>query len=324
MDGKIGFIKFCRVFDVCDDDGADRILVEVKPEDRSVDLKKEAEQANSHTNNSKPKILYAFPLLPKAFRIKPKKGEGVFVLFASSEENTQRYYIGPVISQDNKLWNEPFEDAQAFMPGAYTELGENKRDDEKIHGVFPDDTEVSVRGRKNADIIISDDEVKIRSGVKVCGENEGSNYNIDYNHEDPAFIKVKYHPEMVDVYKEKDDDGREIREQVKSTVTVVADKINLFGNKSNDPGITPDHINGSEIIPDDKLNKLMDDAHQLPYGDKLIEILEEIIKALKLHTHPFPMINPLDYWFEEGTALNEKEEILLKQKKLLSDTVLIN
>jgi hypothetical protein len=322
MEGKIDFIKYCKVISVIDNDGTDRILVEVKPEDNSVDLKENISKTDAHKNFAEPKTLYAFPLLPKAFRILPKEGEGVFVLFASSETNTQRYYIGPVISQDDKLWNNSFEEASSFMPGTYYPITTNKKQDKELTGVFPQDTEIAVRGRKNADVIISDDEVKIRSGVKLCPK--GDETNIKYNHEDPAFIKVKYHPEQIEVKKIEDEENQSINEQINSTVTVVADKINLFGHKSNSPELTKEHIDGVGIVEDDKLTELMDKAHKLPYGDKLIEILEEIILVLKKHTHKFPMEPPLEYWFKDGSSLNEKEEILLKQKQLLSDTVLIN
>ena len=47
---------------------------------------------------------YSYPLLPKTFRIVPKVGEGVLIFLSELGNNdSNRYYIGPIISQDQKL-----------------------------------------------------------------------------------------------------------------------------------------------------------------------------------------------------------------------------
>ena len=89
MEGKINTVRFCKVVSVEDDTDADRIKVRLSPED------------NAKTIDE---IDYAFPLLPKMFHVKPKIGEAVFLLLATTNDGeSQRYYIGPVISQDHKL-----------------------------------------------------------------------------------------------------------------------------------------------------------------------------------------------------------------------------
>ena len=47
------------------------------------------------------KIPWAFPLLPKVFQSIPKVGEAVFVIVNDEGDKTisQRYFIGPIISQ---------------------------------------------------------------------------------------------------------------------------------------------------------------------------------------------------------------------------------
>lgn len=302
MNGKIDFIKFCRVIDVDDENGADRVYATVMPEDNSKE---------KTTENIKDKGMWAIPLLPKMFRVLPKVGEGVFVLFASSEVNSQRYYIGPIISQDHKLYNEPIESSLCYARGSYTDFDRNERNDSSLCGVFPKQNDVFVRGRKNADIQITDDDIKLRAGVKVCDEEYTE--NIKFNNIDPSFIKLKYHKNLL------------LNDEVKSTATIVADKINLFGNQSTDPEI---EINNSiddgwndELIKDDKLDKLMQDAYRLPYGEKLVEILKEIIKVLRDHTHPFPMKPPYESFFDK---LNNQESILLDKEQLLSNSIRIN
>ena len=87
MEGKIQTVRFCKVISISDDTDADRIKVRLIPEDNSKSIDE---------------IDYAFPLLPKMFHVKPKVGEAVLVLLAvTNDGNSQRYYIGPVVSQDH-------------------------------------------------------------------------------------------------------------------------------------------------------------------------------------------------------------------------------
>ena len=127
MEGKIDFIKFCKVISVDDEDGADRVYVKIMPEDNS----KEPIKINENDKGA-----WAIPLLPKMFRVLPKKGEGVFVFFASSDTNSQRYYIGPIISQDDKLYNEPFESSECLSRGSAEKIGENKREQSDLYGAI--------------------------------------------------------------------------------------------------------------------------------------------------------------------------------------------
>ena len=103
MEGKIQNVKFCKVISIDDDTDADRIKVRLAPED------------NSKTIDE---IDYAFPILPKMFHVKPKVGEAVLILLAvTNDGNSQRYYIGPVISQDHRLNFDPyFQGADSFLP----------------------------------------------------------------------------------------------------------------------------------------------------------------------------------------------------------------
>lgn len=300
MSGKIDFIKFCKVISVEDSYGADMIYAQVMPEDNSADKEHIGEYEKSFK---------AFPMLPKMFRVKPKPGEAVFVFTTTNDANSQRYYIGPIITQDDRMYNEPYEDAEAYTRGGYTDFGQNKRENDRLNGAFPNDNDVVIRGRKNADIYVTDNDVKLRAGVKKC-EN-GNESNISVNLENPAFVKVKYHENPI------------LDSEVNSTVTVVADKINFFGNKSYDPEV---HLTNkerdNELIEDDKLEELMKDAHQLPYGDKLIEILKEIIRVLKDHTHPYSMCKPTQNPLFD--KLNQQYTNLLEQEQLLSDTIRIN
>ena len=159
MEGKIQNVKFCKVISIDDDTDADRIKVRLAPEDNSKTLSE---------------IEYAFPLLPKMFHVKPKVGEAVLVLLAiNNDGNSQRYYIGPVISQDHRIYNDPFlMGGDSFLRGAYKKFDPAPRMDPDTNGVLPNDDDIVIRGRKNADIQITEDDIRIKAGVKLV-----DNYN---------------------------------------------------------------------------------------------------------------------------------------------------
>jgi hypothetical protein len=170
MDGKIQNVRFCKVIEIDDDTDADRIKVRLAPED------------NSKTMSE---IEYAFPLLPKMFHVKPKIGEAVLVfLSVNNDGNSQRYYIGPVISQDHRIFNDPFlMGADSFLKGSYKKFDTAPRMNPDFNGILPNDEDIVIRGRKNTDIQITDDDIRIKAGVKVVDNN--NTYKMCFNIKNP-------------------------------------------------------------------------------------------------------------------------------------------
>lgn len=298
--GSIKGVRYCKVISISDDTDSDLIKVRISPEDDGL--------------SDDSKIPYAFPLLPKMFHVKPKVGEGVFVFLAETDNSmSQRYYIGPVISQDHKMYKDNYLYATSFMRGTPFKPDVAPKTKREFNGVLPNDDDIVIRGRKNADIQVTNDDVRIKSGVKVA--NESNEYDIHFNKEDPAYIKVKYHPNGL--YKNNDDSETE---KVKSTVTLVADKINLIQNHSKEKEfVTTDT---KDLITDDELKRALNEAYKLPYGEKLVEILSLFIDAFIKHTHPFSMMPPCN---ADGIPdLKDKKTEYLDNGKMLSDAVRIN
>lgn len=290
MEGKILGVRFCKVVSIDDDTDADRIKVRLAPEDNSKNIEM---------------IDYAFPLLPKAFHIKPKVGEAVLVLLASNNDgNSQRYYIGPVISQDHRIDFDPyFMGGDSFLRGAYKKFDVAPRMDPEKEGILPNDDDIVIRGRKNADIQITDSDVRIKAGVKVV--NETNPYSMQFNIKNPSYHKLKYHTNP-------------LAGNTHSTSTIVADKINLLSNNSPNYYNTTDR---KDLITDEELNKVIESAYKLPYGEKLVEFLKVFVNAFVNHTHNYPMIPPNP--FHTSELLTEKAR-LLDNNEMLSDTVRIN
>jgi hypothetical protein len=309
--GAIKGVRYCQVVSVSDDTDSDMIKVKILPED-------------SAYGDDYSQLPYAFPLLPKMVHVKPKVGEAVFV-FLTEEDNSmsQRYYIGPVISQDHRIFKDNYLYATSFMRGTAFKPDIAPRTKREFNGILPNDDDIIIRGRKNADIQVTNDDVRIKSGVKVV--NEDNEYDMHFNTQDPAYIKVKYHPSGL--YKNEDKRTNtppplesEQKEQVKSTVTLVADKINLIQNHSKEKEFTT--TDTTDLITDDELKRALDEAYKLPYGEKLVEILSIFIDAFIKHTHPFSMLPPCN---ADGIPdLKDKKTEYLDNGKMLSDAVRIN
>ena len=290
MQGEISVVRYCKVVSIDDDTDADRIKVRLYPEDNDKSLSE---------------IDYAFPLLPKTFHVKPKVGEGVFILLAiTNDGNSQRFYIGPVISQDHRLYKDPyFMGGDSFTRGAYKKFDIAPRMDVKQDGTLPNDDDIVIRGRKNSDIQITDDDVRLKSGVKLVDEE--NHYDINFNEKNPAYIKTKYHLNP-------------LKDNTQSSVVVAADKIALLSHNSKTPFKITDR---NELIKDEELNKVIESAYKLPYGEKLVEFLKVFVEAFITHTHPFSMLPPNP---AHTTVLNAKKLDMLDRESMLSDTVRLN
>ena len=151
-EGLIKTMSFCIVKVVGDDYNTDSIKVVLKPED------------NGKTMSMIP---WAFPLLPKMFRVMPKVGEGVLVFtMIANDGNSKRFYIGPIISQDDKMFNENFKyGAEKVFFGGPT-MSKIKQ----VDGVYPNKEDILIRGCKKSDIVILDDDIRIRAGVYLTND----------------------------------------------------------------------------------------------------------------------------------------------------------
>ena len=267
-------IRFGRVTGILDEHGGGRIQVRTNfdnPIEKNDDLS------------------FCIPLLPKMFHVTPKVGELVLVIsMAAGKFGNCNYYIGPIISQEDKMFFENADEAMTITQTGYHGWRHNPRTKRGVKPtLYPSPEDVSIEGRKDTGIQLKNEEVRIKAGVKVVDWDNPKN-----NTETPAFISLKYYP--------KNDYERD---GYKSTATIVADKINLIGTHTSDPVTTEipvtdgSNVSGEEkdnLISDEAMNELVNKAHRLPYGDQLIEFLELFRTALAKHVHPFPTMTPCE------------------------------
>lgn len=298
-----------QVININDEWDGERIQVRIRPYDN---LRKDE------------KIPYAYPLLPKMLHIKPKVGEAVLVVCEDGNPvGGQRYYLGPLISQPQ------FFETQYYAGGATNGMkGGSMTAQTPVtnanKGAFAKPEDIAIYGRKNTDIILTDNDVRIR-----CGVHELRDQKVSFNTMNPAFLKLKFYPDGLSYLKcdteRKDDMSQsaiiEKTDTIGSVATIVADKINLIGN-TGDPHIDMTDKDGS--LSDQQMVYFLQNAHQLPYGDKLCEFLSDLLVMFKNHTHNYtnkpvvedPTVKAFDRKY--GTTNDQIGKILL------SDVVRIN
>ena len=281
----------CEVLSVIDDQAGLRIKVRIDPDDNDCET---IEQ-----------LPYCYPLIPKHFHINPKVGEMVLVILGTiGITKGRRWFIGPMISQPYNLNYDPFNysarsllnNAKQATPLPDPALNELNR------GTLPDREDIALQGRQNADLILKNNEVRLRCGFKK-NPNGLSKDSLVFNDENLSYIQMKYK-------RIKDKKGNEIN----SSVNIVADKINLLSHQSK----TPFKLNDREhLITDEELMKIIEQGHPLPYGDELIHFLKQLVEVIRTHTHPFSM-DPPCFTTPQDNVLNTDLD------QMLSESIRIN
>lgn len=285
-------IKTCEVISVDDSFESGRIKVKLYPEDSRRDMKD---------------IPYAYNLLPKMFSVLPKVGETVLVLLTTSGDGfSNRYYIGPVISQIPKMeYDGHFSGSLSNFPDslvkpkvAHTLITEAK-------GAFGDKEDVTIYGRKGTDIILKENDIRVRAGARLDSNNK---IGKEFNRLNPAYLKLKYSntPTIVTTK-----NGEEIK--YSSTATLVADQISLIANNANNYFNTTDNV---DLISDDEMKKIIETAHVLPYGDVLVEFLKYFLRMFKEHAHPYPGMPTILPSGNEGFFNYNLDKILSKNIRI--------
>ena len=300
--------KLCTVEYVDDESKALRIKVRIHPYDNGKDITQEPTTGNNQNG-----VPWCFPLLPKMLHVNPKVGELV-VVFCQQPDSplSQRLFFGPIISQDYmmdydydyvsttpKLLNnigasetiKNLQDstsklnvlkssARRMFTGStadksYTPFP-NPDSDGENEGTIPEREDIAIRGRGNADLILTDDELRMRCGFKEAPHST-TNKKLHFNAEDLSYILMRYRS------------GEDKIGKYNSSINIVADRINILSHDSND---TFDLSDRKDLITEDEMKTILDKAHEIPYGDVLVEFLKKFIDVFNRHTHPFPRVEP--------------------------------
>ena len=240
-------------------------------------------------------IPWAFPLLPKTLQSIPKVGEAVFLIMddSGSKTSSQRYYIGPIISQ-------PQYNTYCEKKNATTLLNNSDRKPigkisnvDDTRGAFPKQEDVALVGRGSEDVTLKFDnasktsEVDIRAGIRgeaTNSNNEDMIGNIIFNGTDPAYIQLKY---KKGIARQKDNAAN-------SVINMVANRINIISNK--DANISHNLNDKETLVAEEKMDEIMNNLHQVPMGDKLVELLKIMKGCIMHHVHPWAGMEQCGDW----------------------------
>ncbi len=274
--------------------------------------------AGGDKNIATSNLAWCTPLLPKMFSVTPKVGEAVIIFqFNQNKTHVDRLYLGPIISQPNKLIKDAFiETALAGFTFGHQETTSDIRLRPELVGVYPNIDDISIQGRFNTDITQKENEVIIRAGKFVeVPKNSETPFGIEFNKTNQGYFQLK--------------NNTIVGDNQKGTMTnIVSNKINLLTHNGS-PSFNLNNKNG--LISDIELLKIISPeelggAHRLPFGDVLLEYLKLLKNALLLHVHNNNGLPPTDL----VTSGNIKaiESFKLKaadlENRMLSNNIRIN
>lgn len=234
-------------------------------------------------------IPYAFPLLPKNIYVKPKIGEHVFVFTQNDDGSNDRFWVGPIISQPHKLDYDTVT-AKSFFKSGLINPDIAPSENPKNNGVQLENNDIGLQGRGSTDLILKPNEVRIRAGKSIDLR--------DFNRENPSYIQIKYD--------KKNNIGY---------TNIVSDYINILSHKSIDKYYLTDP---TSLINDEELNKIIEKAHKLPYGDVLVEFMKLFLKAFSSHVHAYAGLPP------DSNQIEVKNLLSFDLESMLSNYIKIN
>ncbi len=258
------YLKYGLVVTVTDEFGLGRIKVRIKG----------SQSVGGDDGVTDADLPYATPLIPKHLSAYPKVGESVWVfVLDKNRQHADRLFIGPIISQLDKLQKDNGL-TTALAGFTFGPVGPkvNVNTIPQLKGVFPDIEDISIQGRYNTDITQKHNQIVIRAGkFETAAPSSTNPYPFQFNAKTQAYIQIKNDVILND-------------KNEKGTITnIVANKINLITHKDGSPRF---NVTGQdELISNEEMLRVLDEAHQLPFGDVLIEYLKLLKEAFFAHVH---------------------------------------
>ncbi len=211
---------------------------------------------------------FAFPLLQKIIHVIPKVGEQVWVIFPDlNNPHMDRLYMGPIISQYMRISGETNQlTSKSGLDSSLTSPTTAPSKIPEANGAYPKNNDIVINGRNNNDIVFKNNEIQIRVG-KHSNTEEINNVPI-FNTKNPTYIQLKNS-------KATDDGG---------VINAVASKINLLTHNGSPTFNLSDQNN---MISNDELETILNNAHPLGYGDLIVEALSLLRDAIIHHVHPY-------------------------------------
>jgi len=204
------------------------------------------------------KLVICVPLLPEFFHVRPQVGEMVFVIMENSKENSgTRYWIGPIITSKLKLNGQLYEESVKIFNETTFISNRKIESSQELMSIFPQDSDVAIQGRNDADLIL-----KNRETLLIAGKLNRENFII--NTETPSYLRLKQVDQI---------NKTEIKESPKK----ITHNINTFLEID-----TNGRFVGTIVITELKTNfQLKNDKNSYSVRKMTIDWLDSEIKAAK-------------------------------------------
>jgi hypothetical protein len=224
-------------------------------------------------------IPWAYPMVSKFFTAQPKIGEGVFILvFTDQKSHSDRLYFGPIISSLDNLNLDPV-NTTALTPFTFANLSPKTNIGQipALTGVFAKPDDIAIQGRYNTDILLRKNEVLIRAGKFIeVNPDDNNPYGFQFNTATPGFLQIR---NAVPLAKPVEN----VTTPIGSVVNLVGSKVNILTHQDGAPRFNL--TDQDEQITDDEMLNILENAHQLPFGDILIQYLRLLKTAFLNHVH---------------------------------------
>lgn len=251
-----------------------------------------AEDKNNLNVNDLP---WVSPLMPKHILVTPKVGEMVLVFFQNLDGvKGNRFYIGPIISQDYYLDHGGKYEALSLLQGVSTTPLCHPQGNSKNDGSYPDNDTVAIQGRGDSAMWLKDEELRLMCGHKPNWRNRSNIEKADpgsleFNKRDLSYIQLKY-----DKYRESAS-GKKFS----SVANIVADRIFLI---THDGALKESYLNvtdSKELVTKDAIENFASNGQKMVFGDDLIAFLKKFREIFAEHTHN---------WSNDKQVISAKDE----------------
>ena len=212
------------------------------------------------------KLPFCVPMIPEHFHVRPLVGEMIFIFLENPSDNSApRYYIGPIISSKFKLKYQDYKESIKIFDYTIFNTNNSVKNKPKVATAFPDQADVAMQGRGDADLIL-----RQREAYLVAGKFKQSSFDI--NTDAPSYLQLKQFNNVtvgpLTTY---------------SQANLQSTNINIFSpiGKFRDTNLAKFETNEELKSFGDFSNTL----HPVVFGDELVKLLDLIIKVLLTHIH---------------------------------------
>ena len=242
------------------------------------------------------KLPFCVPMLPEHFHVRPLVGEMIFIFLENPSDNSApRYWIGPITNSKLELKGQSYNAAIKIFDYTVFNVNQKTENKPKVATAFPEQADVAIQGRGDADLMLRQREAYLVSGKFKPG-------TFDINTETPSYLQLKQF-----------DNVKTGPLKAFSQANLQSTNVNVFSpiGKFRDKNL-------SKFEKNDDLQSFGDFAsslHPVVFGDELVKLLDLIIRVLlnHIHTPQNPLLSiPESKDLQEYTVDGSLQNILSK------------